>query len=521
MGDKIIRDSVRWTLAGSPYSSGSVQIASGASLTIEAGVKVENVSIYSVGSISLEGTSSAPVVVNSESGGIMLGSGGSAEVDHAVFNAPSAVVAGDNFNTSVTFTNSRHNKVGSARGVTNQFPRAATIERNVFVGVSGMFLQAGQKWRYNRFRGSVDPDADPYEYLLTAKASDPAPIVEANVFEASARPRIFTLQSSTDYDLRGNFWETDDPNEIAASIIDGGDYVDLGRVMFEPFLRALPEDAPSIEPHSVSGLSASAQDRSVSLAWSPPPSDGGNRVTSYTVRSDASGKIQTLPSSVRTVNLGGLENSRTYEFSVTATNARGQSAPATVLATPVGPPLPPLVSAPEAPVLRAKRMDRQIALSWQSPELNGSAVTEYRIAGSNGRTYRLPPTATSLNVSGLINGRSYSFSIVALSNAGNSTASVAARATPAGKPVRPSRPKVSAGKRKVGISWVARSSNGAPFTSFTIRRSDGKKRVVSRTARSYKWTGLKKGKKYSFTVYARNSVGTSIASYASVRVKVK
>ncbi|MCA0295044.1 MAG: fibronectin type III domain-containing protein [Actinobacteria bacterium] len=59
------------------------------------------------------------------------------------------------------------------------------------------------------------------------------------------------------------------------------------------------------------------------------------------------------------------------------------------------------------------------------------------------------------------------------------------------------------------------------MTSYRIRMSTGSSRYIDGDSRSFTWTDLKKGKRYSFKVYAINDVGSSSGSSASSTVKIK
>lgn len=72
-----------------------------------------------------------------------------------------------------------------------------------------------------------------------------------------------------------------------------------------------------------------AQDGSIEFWWNPPTSDGGSAITGYTV-SCSTPQLQTvLPASAFNTWVQGLTNGQNYTFFMTASNAVGESAPAT------------------------------------------------------------------------------------------------------------------------------------------------------------------------------------------------
>lgn len=72
-----------------------------------------------------------------------------------------------------------------------------------------------------------------------------------------------------------------------------------------------------------------AQDGSIEFWWNPPTSDGGSAITGYTV-SCSTPQLQTvLPADAYNAWIQGLTNGTPYTFFITASNAVGESEPAT------------------------------------------------------------------------------------------------------------------------------------------------------------------------------------------------
>lgn len=181
------------------------------------------------------------------------------------------------------------------------------------------------------------------------------------------------------------------------------------------------------------------------------------------------------------------------------------------------------VVVPSMPEFRAiKAGDRSGVVTWAPVDNASGYIFRYAHDHSPAKVVRLDRNVSSVKLTRLVNGRPYGLYLEAFSEAGISSINWSpVDLVPKGRPSAPARPKVKAGKKKVTITWKAPAANGARITSFVIRSSSGATRTVSATRRSFIWKGLKKGRKYSFRVVARNSVGPGTASLASSRVKVK
>src|SRR5207253_1294540 len=132
----------------------------------------------------------------------------------------------------------------------------------------------------------------------------------------------------------------------------------------------------------------------------------------------------------------GLTNGTSYTFTVTATNAVGTSAasaasnaviPATVPGPPTG--------------ATATRGNGSATVSWTAPvDTGGTPGTGYTVTASpGGATVNVSSgSATSAVVSGLNNGTSYTFTVIAINNVGRGAPSAASAAvTPITVPSAP------------------------------------------------------------------------------------
>jgi fibronectin type 3 domain-containing protein len=263
---------------------------------------------------------------------------------------------------------------------------------------------------------------------------------------------------------------------------------------------------PSGLPGAPTLQSAVAGNGSVTLSWSAA-NGNGSAVTSYTATSSVGGFTCTTGSLGCTVS--GLANGTTYTFTVTATNAIGTGPASNAMsATPSAP-----SSTPGAPTLSsATAGNGSVTLAWTAAAPNGSPVTSYTATSSPGG-FTCTTSSLGCTVSGLANGTTYSFTVIATNANGNGPASNALSATPAGLPGAPTLNSATAGSNSVTLSWSAAAPNGSPVTSYTATSSPGGFTCTT-SGLGCSVSGLTNGTTYSFTVKATNGVGTGAASNA-------
>ena len=170
------------------------------------------------------------------------------------------------------------------------------------------------------------------------------------------------------------------------------------------------------------------EDSRILVSWDPPASDGGLRVTGYTLLwvapDGTSGSADTTATSH---TIDGLSNGTTYGITVSATNEVGTSVTADpVRATPARPPGPlahaeigvgheSLLVSGEPPADDGGLPVRSYTLTWVAPD---GAVTS------------VETTHTSHTIDGLIGGAAYTITILANNEMGASPAPMSAQATP-------------------------------------------------------------------------------------------
>jgi Fibronectin type III domain len=139
-------------------------------------------------------------------------------------------------------------------------------------------------------------------------------------------------------------------------------------------------------------------------------------------------------------------------------------------------------------------------------------VTGYTVTRNPGAATQTV-TGTSLSISGLSNGTSYSFTVSAVNSVGSGPGSTSNSVTPSAPPPTATTPGApqsvasSAGDAGVSLSWGAPVSHGgSAVTGYRVTvLPGGAVRLVSGLSTSF--TGLSNGTLYTFKVAALNAVG--------------
>jgi Fibronectin type III domain/PKD domain len=184
------------------------------------------------------------------------------------------------------------------------------------------------------------------------------------------------------------------------------------------------------QPTAPSKVQAIAGNAQASVSWSAPTS--GGTPTSYTITASPGPITQSAPGSASEATLTGLSNGKTYTFTVTAVTGGG-SGPPSQPSNPITPVAPP--SAPTSVI--ATLDDASAVVSWTPPSLSGTIPNSHH----QGEKYIVnatpadvaatvvtgDPAPTNVTISGLKNGTSYTFTVIA-SNGVSGPASTASNA---------------------------------------------------------------------------------------------
>ena len=285
-------------------------------------------------------------------------------------------------------------------------------------------------------------------------------------------------------------------------------------------------------PLAPTGAVATPGNTTVQLSW-VAPSNGGSAITGYNVfdSKTAGGENYSTPVNGTTLltttgtTVTGLVNDTEYYFTVKAVNAIGSSVPSgEVWAIPAG-------IVPSAPkTVTAVRGYESATVRWPAPlSSGGSAIGRYNVTATDstvssrgGQSCVWTTGPLSCVVTGLTDGDSYTFTVVATNSVGSSVASPASNAVvPAvSAPEAPVSLSVVPGNTTVELSWSAPVDNGSTIVGYNLYEglsSGGESATpvngsVLITTTQVTVSNLTNGHAYYYNAKAVNTAGTSAAS---------
>jgi titin len=295
-----------------------------------------------------------------------------------------------------------------------------------------------------------------------------------------------------------------------------------------------PTTAVFIDPTltSPTNVSGDAGDSSVFLSWSAPvrtPPSILDYLVQYSTDGGSTWITHVRPlSSAPWASITGLTNQTPYVFKVAAVSSFGVGSYSEISA-----PVTPHGGVTAVQNLAAAPANQSVNLSWEYPASDGgAAVSSYAIARSSngGSTWvavvTLTAPALAHTVTGLSNGTSYVFRVIADNGAGGTPSTVSA--TPGSTPSAPLSVTTANVAGEISVSWSAPASNGGySITDYEVQHSSDAGNTWSSLARapssstSGTLTGLTAGATYVVRVAAINALGAGPYSASSAPLVLK
>ncbi|MHB8573319.1 MAG: fibronectin type III domain-containing protein [Candidatus Dormibacteria bacterium] len=280
----------------------------------------------------------------------------------------------------------------------------------------------------------------------------------------------------------------------------------------------VPPSAPRQLAGADSGQSA------VALSWLAPLSNGGCALQGYDIfRGTSSGTeswydFVTSGTSYTDTSASGSSPWFYYvrAFNCTSPTDFSGDGPASneVSVSPA--------QAPGAPTLNNVQNagSGNLQLQWTAPASNGGLpLTGYNIYRTQGSTTTqlgpASPSASSYTDTGLTGGTTYSYTVTAVSAAGESAHSGSVSRMALTVPGQPGAPTAAPGPgaNQVSLRWGGASGGGTLVTGYNIYRglssgSEGTVPYATSNTNSYTDNGVTPGQTYYYRVAANNSLGT-------------
>lgn len=265
-------------------------------------------------------------------------------------------------------------------------------------------------------------------------------------------------------------------------------------------------------PDTPTGVVARAKGPTGATVSFNAPASNGERITEYRIYS---GGRQVASCTETVCEVNGLTTGSSYTFTVTAVNASGESEGATSNSVT-------LSGVPDRPgVPTVKELDGALEVSWAAPNNNGSRITAYTVYATtaDGTESCTTTGEQTCTVKNLVNGRTYTVTVVATNANGNSQASPGTTGTPKATIQAPDKPVISKAEAKqvgqemfLDLNWILGKSGSSGWGTTTIRVSDHTEPVTVAGGSTYRQVSVTAGTTVNVSVTVTNLQGESATS---------
>ena len=263
-------------------------------------------------------------------------------------------------------------------------------------------------------------------------------------------------------------------------------------------------------PDTPTGVVARAKGPTGATVSFNAPASNGERITEYRIYS---GGRQVASCTETVCEVNGLTTGSSYTFTVTAVNASGESEGATSNSVT-------LSGVPDRPgVPTVKELDGALEVSWAAPNNNGSRITAYTVYATtaDGTESCTTTGEQTCTVKNLVNGRTYTVTVVATNANGNSPASPGKTGTPKATIQPPDKPVISSAEAKqvgqimfLDLNWILGKSGSSGWGTTTIRVGD--QPVTAAGGETSRRVPMTPGATVNVTVTVTNLQGESATS---------
>lgn len=273
---------------------------------------------------------------------------------------------------------------------------------------------------------------------------------------------------------------------------------------------------PSV-PDAVVITRAATLDQNQVTIYFNEPWEAGAPINTYTITSSPENitttvSIASVRDSGNSITVTGLTNGITYTFTIKVANYLGSSAVSNTSSgvKPIGLATAPFIGTATAGEAKA-------TITFSAPVSDGGVpITSYTVTSSPDNI-TATGSSTSIIVTGLTNGTSYTFTVVANNAYGSGLVSNASNsAIPRGKPSAPSITSVTPDNLSAIIAFTPPTDDGTSLiTSYTVKSSPDNITATGAASSPITISGLTNGTPYTFTLTATNAVGSGPASSSS------
>ncbi|NVJ18246.1 fibronectin type III domain-containing protein [Myxococcus sp. AM010] len=265
---------------------------------------------------------------------------------------------------------------------------------------------------------------------------------------------------------------------------------------------------PFVVPGAVSNLMAVPGNQEVVLTWEAADGKGmaltGYSVTVQAEDADPESQPVTVTVTETQATVGALTNGAAYTFTVVPDNGHAQGPGSSISASPF--------TTPGAPSLTADTYLNRVYLHWIAGDTGGRPITDYQVTVSlNDEVVRTEETTElNLNVTGLLTGMTYHYTVVARNEAGWGTVSERITSIPSWRPSPPRNFRCDTSDGNINLTWdLPEFENGQPVLEYRIGSYIGRTYTDWYTSeRSISLIGVPREASFrDLNIQARNAVG--------------